>query len=32
MHSFAVMEPKADGFRNYVRTKKRNFAGGAAGG
>ena len=21
MHSFAVMEPKADGFRNYVRTQ-----------
>ena len=32
VHSFAVMEPKADGFRNYLRDAKRNIAGGAAGG
>ena len=32
VHSFAVMEPTADGFRNYLRNAKRNIAGGAAGG
>ena len=32
VHSFAVMEPKADGFRNYVRAQKRNVAGRVAGG
>ena len=26
VHSFAVMEPKADGFRNYLRKSKRNIA------
>ena len=32
MDSFAVLEPTADGFRNYLRKGRRSTGGGAAGG
>ena len=32
VHSFAVLEPKADGFRNYLEEAERNFGRGTAGG
>ena len=31
-HSFAPLEPTADGFRNYLRGKQRHVGRGAAGG
>ena len=31
VESFAVLEPIADGFRNYLKTGLRRFGGGAAG-
>ncbi len=31
-HSFAVLEPVADGFRNYIRKGHEGVGGGAAGG
>ena len=32
VHSFAVLEPTADGFRNYLRERTPETGGGAAGG
>ena len=32
VHSFAVLEPTADGFRNYLRNGQPKTGGGAAGG
>ena len=32
VHSFAVLEPTADGFRNYLRKGHAGIGGGAAGG